>query len=79
MQVLGAVTFPASGGSPPQKYNNVVTLNTAGSNLILFSCPNAASLISWATALRLASWEKSRLEEVYTAHLIRITLKEGSF
>ncbi|KAI0001474.1 hypothetical protein BJV74DRAFT_818881 [Russula compacta] len=77
VQVLGAVTFPASGGIPPQKYNNVVTLNTAGSNLILFSCPNAASLISWATAFRLASWEKSRLEEVYTAHLIRITLNEG--
>lgn len=77
VQVLGAVTIPASGEVPAQKYNNVVTLNTAGSNLLLFSCPNAASLISWATALRLSSWEKSRLEEIYTAHLIRITLNDG--
>ncbi|KAI0303795.1 hypothetical protein B0F90DRAFT_1326973 [Multifurca ochricompacta] len=77
VQVLGAVTIPASGGAPAQKYNNVVTLNTAGSNLLLFSCPNAASLISWATALRLSTWEKSRLEEIYTAHLIRITLNDG--
>ena len=30
--------------------------------------------MSWAAALRLASWEKSRLDEIYTAHLIRITL-----
>jgi CCR4-NOT transcriptional complex subunit CAF120 len=74
VQVLGAVTIPASAGVPAQRYNNVVTLNTAGSNLLLFSCPNAASLISWATALRVSSWEKSRLEEIYTAHLIRITL-----
>ncbi|KAF8263900.1 hypothetical protein EI94DRAFT_1703672 [Lactarius quietus] len=77
VQVLGSVTIPSSGGVPAQKYNNVVTLNTAGSNLILFSCPNAAALISWATALRLSSWEKSRLEEIYTAHLIRITLNDG--
>ncbi len=77
MQVLGSVTIPAFGGVPAKKYNNVVTLNTAGSNLILFSCPNAASLISWSTALRVSSWEKSRLEEIYTAHLIRITLNDG--
>jgi CCR4-NOT transcriptional complex subunit CAF120 len=77
VEVLGAVTIPASGGKPAQKYNNIVTLNTAGSNLILFSCPNPANLISWASALRLASWEKSRLEEIYTSHLIRITLKDG--
>jgi CCR4-NOT transcriptional complex subunit CAF120 len=79
VQVLGAVLFPASGAKPAQKYNNVVTLNTAGSNIIWFACPNAAALISWATALRLAAWEKSRLEEIYTAHLIRIALNnEGS-
>jgi CCR4-NOT transcriptional complex subunit CAF120 len=28
--------------------------------------------MSWAAALRLSAWEKSRLEEIYTAHLIRI-------
>ncbi|KIY67274.1 hypothetical protein CYLTODRAFT_397408 [Cylindrobasidium torrendii FP15055 ss-10] len=74
VSVLGSVTVPAQNGAPPQRYANVLTLNTAGSNLLLFSCPNSEALISWATALRLCSWEKSRLEEIYTAHLIRITL-----
>ncbi|GLB40316.1 putative pleckstrin homology domain [Lyophyllum shimeji] len=74
VQVLGAVTTPATATSPPKKYANVLTLNTAGSNLLLFSCPSTNALISWAVALRLSAWEKSRLEEIYTAHLIRITL-----
>ncbi|KAH7930213.1 hypothetical protein BV22DRAFT_1043400 [Leucogyrophana mollusca] len=77
VQVLGSVTVPATPDKPAQKYANVLTLNTAGSNLLLFSCPNTTSLVSWATALRLSAWEKSRLEEIYTAHLIRITLPEG--
>jgi CCR4-NOT transcriptional complex subunit CAF120 len=59
---------------PPKKYTNIITLNTAGSNLILFACPSPAALMSWAAALRLCAWEKARLEEIYTAHLLRITL-----
>ena len=55
---------------------NVITLNTAGANLILFSCPDTASLISWAAALRLSGWEKSRLEEIYTAHILRLSYSE---
>ncbi|KAF5382113.1 hypothetical protein D9615_004450 [Tricholomella constricta] len=74
VQVLGSVTTPATSTSPSKKYANVITLNTAGSNLLLFSCPSTAALMSWAAALRLSAWEKSRLEEIYTAHLIRITL-----
>ncbi|KAG1835076.1 hypothetical protein EV424DRAFT_1551768 [Suillus variegatus] len=78
VHVLGSVTGPAEGPDQPRKtYMNVFTLNTAGSNLLLFSCPSASALESWATALRLSAWEKSRLEEMYTAHLIRITLLEG--
>ena len=77
VQVLGSVTIPATPTSPAQKYANVVTVNSAGSNLLLFSCPSTAALISWAAALRLSAWEKSRLEEIYTAHLIRITLNDG--
>lgn len=77
MQVLGAVTLPSVSGTPGQRYQNVITLNTAGSNLLLFSCPSPAALVSWAAALRLTAWEKSRLEEIYTAHLIRITLNDG--
>lgn len=74
VQVLGSVTVPATPETPAKRYANVLTLNTAGSNLLLFSCPTTAALISWAAALRLSAWEKSRLEEIYTAHLLRITL-----
>lgn len=74
VQVLGSVTVPATAETPAKRYANVLTLNTAGSNLLLFSCPTTAALISWAAALRLSAWEKSRLEEIYTAHLLRITL-----
>ncbi|TFY80845.1 hypothetical protein EWM64_g3163 [Hericium alpestre] len=73
VQVLGSVTIPPTPTSPQQKYTNVVTVNSAGSNLLLFACPDTPALISWATAFRLAAWEKSRLEEIYTAHLLRIT------
>jgi CCR4-NOT transcriptional complex subunit CAF120 len=79
VQVLGSVTVPETPDHPRKTYSNVLTLNTAGSNLILFSCPSQSALVSWATALRLSAWEKSRLEEIYTAHLIRITLNEGRF
>ncbi|KAE9405152.1 hypothetical protein BT96DRAFT_359190 [Gymnopus androsaceus JB14] len=76
VQVLGSVTIPGDPGKgvEEKKYTNVLTLNTAGCNLLLFACPDTKSLISWASALRLSAWEKSRLEEIYTAHLIRITL-----
>ena len=74
VQVLGSVTIQATTTTPSKRYANVLTLNTAGANLLLFSCPSTSTLISLAAALRLASWEKSRLEEIYTAHLIRITL-----
>ena len=65
------------GNQPPQQYQNVFALNTAGMNLLYFSCPKTEALISWVSSLRLAAWEKSRLEEMYTAHLIRITLNDG--
>ncbi|KAG5646986.1 hypothetical protein DXG03_001710 [Asterophora parasitica] len=74
VQVLGSLTTPETPTIPSKKYTNVLTLNTAGSNLLLFSCPSTSALMSWAAALRLSAWEKSRLEEIYTAHLIRITL-----
>ena len=52
---------------------NVITLNTAGANLLLFACPDTYSLITWASALRLSSYEKARLEEIYTAHVLRLS------
>lgn len=77
VSVLGSITVPPQGNQPSKRFTNVLTLNTAGSNLLLFACPDAPALVSWAAALRLASWEKSRLEEIYTAHLLRMTLSDG--
>lgn len=74
VHVLGSVTVPGPNGTPGRRYTDVLTLNTAGGNLLLFSCPDTRALMSWAAALRLSAWEKSRLEEIYTAHLLRITL-----
>jgi hypothetical protein len=36
---------------------------------------NESSACRWVAAIRLAGWENSRLQEVYTGHLIRATLK----
>ncbi|KAF8638252.1 hypothetical protein AX17_002274 [Amanita inopinata Kibby_2008] len=74
VQVLNSITIPATPTSPAKRYPNILAVNTAGSNLLLFSCPTQDALLAWTAALRLSSWEKSRLEELYTAHLIRITL-----
>lgn len=49
----------------------VFSLNTAGSNRLLFSCPSEQDLARWTTGLRLAAWERARLEEIYTGHLIK--------
>lgn len=56
----------------------VFSLNTAGSNRILLSCPSEESLARWVTGLRLAAWEKSRIEEVYTGHALRTFVNTGS-
>ncbi|KAF9037886.1 hypothetical protein BDZ89DRAFT_433866 [Hymenopellis radicata] len=40
VSVLGSMTVPATTTTPAQRYANVLTLNTAGSNLLLFSCPS---------------------------------------
>ncbi|KAH9928283.1 uncharacterized protein B0H18DRAFT_1117968 [Fomitopsis serialis] len=77
VNVLGSLTMSSTPGGPPTKFTNVITVNTAGSNLLLFACPSPQVLVSWASAFRLSAWEKSRLEEIYTAHLIRITLNDG--
>ncbi|KAH9846672.1 hypothetical protein C2E23DRAFT_898508 [Lenzites betulinus] len=77
VHVVGTITLPPSAGTPQRRYTNVLSLNTAGSNLYLFSCPSAEALMQWTAALRLSAWEKSRLEEIYTAHLIRISMDEG--
>ena len=73
IKVLGAVTEPETPTTPAKRYTDILAVNTAGSNLMFFSCPSREALVAWIAALRLSSWEKSRLEEIYTAHLLRLT------
>ncbi|KIR42534.1 CCR4-NOT transcriptional complex subunit CAF120 [Cryptococcus deuterogattii 99/473] len=66
---------------PPHRPNShphhfVFSLNTAGSNRLLFSCPTERDLARWATGLRLAAWERARLEEIYTGHLVQSAGRE---
>lgn len=76
--MFGAVIVPAQEDQPQKSFPHVLSLNTAGSNLLLFACPDAQSLVSWVASLRLAMWEKSRLEEIYTGHILRMTFTEGA-
>jgi CCR4-NOT transcriptional complex subunit CAF120 len=57
-------------------HHHVFSLNTAGSNRLLFSCPSERDLARWTTGLRLAAWERARLEEIYTGHLIKVGGRE---
>ncbi|KAK0553277.1 hypothetical protein OC845_001277 [Tilletia horrida] len=67
---------------PPQpirrvQHDNVFTLNSAGQNRIHFCVEGAVGrrlVQAWINAIRLASWEKMRLEEVYTGALLRTRL-----
>ena len=77
LRVLGSLTRPATQTSPCHNFTNVFVLNTAGTNSLYFSCPSSQDLLSWATAFRLSYWEKSRLEEIYSGHLIRATLNDS--
>ncbi|KAL7423905.1 hypothetical protein Q5752_001490 [Cryptotrichosporon argae] len=60
--------------SRPHHY--VFSLNTAGSNRLLFSCPSERDLAAWTSSLRVAAYERARLEEIYTGHLIRSAGRE---
>ena len=74
VHVLDSITQPGTPTFSPRKYTNVIALNTAGMNLLFFSCPSPQDAISWSTAFRLSCWEKTRLEEIYTAHLFHSNL-----
>ncbi|ODN82846.1 hypothetical protein L202_01107 [Cryptococcus amylolentus CBS 6039] len=57
-------------------HNFVYSLNTAGSNRLLFSSPTERDLARWVSGLRLAAWERARLEEIYTGHLVQYGERE---
>jgi hypothetical protein len=92
-RVLKASTFVVSTDSslellaplppPPHRAEShphpfVFSLNTAGSNRILLSCRNEPNLALWVSALRLAAYEKSRIEEIYTGHLLQTFVRSSN-
>lgn len=57
--------------------DHVFSLNYAGLNKQEYVAPDQKTLNACVHAIRLASWEKKRLEELYTGHLLRILQKSN--
>lgn len=62
--------FPPSprGAAAPTPFQ--FALNSAGLNRLLFCAPSEQSLTMWINAIRLAGWERSRCNEIYTGSLL---------
>ncbi|EFP82606.1 uncharacterized protein PGTG_08802 [Puccinia graminis f. sp. tritici CRL 75-36-700-3] len=54
--------------NPPSPH--LFFLNNAGRNKFGFACLDQHSLLAWVSAIRLSSWERSRLFEIYTGTLL---------
>jgi CCR4-NOT transcriptional complex subunit CAF120 len=60
------------------KCDKIITLSTPGATIrYIFSCHSVRDFYSWVAAFRLSRWEKSRLEEMYTAQVIRTTINDS--
>lgn len=62
--------FPPSPRGPPAPTPFQFAINTAGVNRILFCAPSEDSLQLFINAIRLAGWERSRCNEIYTGALL---------
>ena len=62
--------FPPSPKGPQPQTPHQFALNSAGLNRLLFCAPNAQSFVMWINAIRLAAWERSRCNEIYTGSLL---------
>ncbi|KAM0788423.1 hypothetical protein ACM66B_001559 [Microbotryomycetes sp. NB124-2] len=59
---------PAPNRPAPTQFQ--FALNSAGLNRVLFCAPTLQSLNMWINAIRLAVWERSRCNEIYTGTLL---------
>ncbi|KAK4051814.1 hypothetical protein OIV83_002519 [Microbotryomycetes sp. JL201] len=59
---------PAANRPAPTQFQ--FALNSAGLNRVLFCAPTLQSLNMWINAIRLAVWERSRCNEIYTGTLL---------
>lgn len=61
--------YPPSPNNPsPTQFQ--FALNSAGLNRVLFCAPSLQSLTMWLNSIRLACWERSRCNEIYTGMLL---------
>ncbi len=56
---------------PPIPYSSYFGLNTAASNLYLFSCASFIQSNSWVAAIRLSLFEISRLQQAFTLRWLK--------
>ncbi|MBW0564365.1 hypothetical protein O181_104080 [Austropuccinia psidii MF-1] len=73
-----SISFPNSNATPTLDLQNPPSthlfLNNAGCDKFIFACTNHANLVSWVTAIGLASWERSRSFKIYTSVLLALHL-----
>ncbi|SCV67650.1 BQ2448_5261 [Microbotryum intermedium] len=62
--------LPPHPSAPPTPTTYQFAINSAGLNRILFCAPHEASMMMWINAIRLAAWERSRTNEIYTGTLL---------
>jgi CCR4-NOT transcriptional complex subunit CAF120 len=64
-----------------KNHKNIITLKTPRATFWFSSCPDTLSFASFASGLWVSAYEKSRLEEVYTAHILRLSynINEGDW
>ncbi|KAF2675267.1 hypothetical protein BT63DRAFT_450253 [Microthyrium microscopicum] len=67
IKMLESLPMNENGGRPLQ---NVLSVSTAGNNRYLFHFSTFASMTQWASAIRLAIYENTTLQEAYTGSLI---------
>jgi CCR4-NOT transcriptional complex subunit CAF120 len=73
-------TKPSSQPVTISKSDMRINISIPGSDMIskgVLSFLSTKDFASWVAAFRLSRWEKLRIDEIYTAHLIRTTVNNG--
>ncbi|KAM0753820.1 hypothetical protein T439DRAFT_164204 [Meredithblackwellia eburnea MCA 4105] len=71
--------YPPNPRGPPSPTEFQFALNSAGLNRILFCANSLDSLTMWINAIRLAVWERSRCNEIYTGSLLGLREPRGGW
>lgn len=71
--------YPPNPNGPPSPTQFQFALNSAGLNRTLFCTSTLESLTMWINAIRLAGWERSRCNEIYTGTLLGLREPRGGW